>query len=276
MTSTPSYEKIVQDDEVQDEVHQSHGALSIKSVRELLFDLHIRKHVWRPPKLLHDISVPQTIELNRDEVQHRLKIHREETWYELFYDLVFVAAALQIGHIVQSDISAEGLFRSGVLFAVMRATWDQLTFYQNRFDTKDMLHYIFYLLQAMCAFVMAEHLTVNEETEKWDRDRNLTPFAISLVIARISSAAMYLQVMSLTQAYRRHFLSVSFSQIMSSFLYLLPAVITPCRDKYVWFWLSALMCERTFVMLYIYLICPNEKDSFRAPWHMKHLINREV
>jgi low temperature requirement protein LtrA len=187
-----------------------------------------------------------------------------------------VATALQIGHIVQSDISIEGLFRSGVLFAVMRATWDQLTFYQNRFDTKDMLHYTFYLLQAMCAFVMAEHLTVNEETEKWDRDRNLTPFAVALAIARISSAAMYLQVMSLSTAFRRHFLSVSFSQILSSCLYLLPAIIPVYTDKYVWFWLSALMCERTFVMLYIYLICPNEKDSFRAPWHMNHLINREV
>ena len=248
------------------------SALSVGAVRDLMYDLHIKKHIWRAPKLLHDATVPEP----SIQFQHRLKVHREETWYELFYDLVFVAAALQIGHIVQSDISAEGLFKSGVLFAVMRATWDQLTFYQNRFDTKDMLHYVFYLLQAMCAFGMAEHLTVNEETEKWDDERNLAPFAVAVAIARVSNATMYMQIMSLSTAYRRHFMGVSFSQILSSLLYILPAVVTFCKEHYVWFWLAALLCERTFVMMYIYLVCPNEKDSFRAPWHMYHLINREV
>lgn len=260
-----------------EEIHQtSISALSMSAVRELLFDLHTKKHVWRPPKLLHDVSAPPNLSNAPHEVQYQRKPHREETWYELFYDLVFVAAALQIGHIVQSDISVDGLFRSGILFAVMRATWDQLTFYQNRFDTKDMLHYVFYLLQAMCAFGMAEHLTVDEETEKWDKGRNLTPFAVAIAIARISNATMYMQVMILSSAFRRHFLSVAISQIIAALFYILPAVIPDCRELYVWFWLFALLCERALVMLYIYMFFPNEKDKFRAPWHMSHLINREV
>jgi low temperature requirement protein LtrA len=57
---------------------------------------------------------------------------RQETWYELFYDLVFVAAALQLGLIIKYDHRLMGVVKAGVLFLILRSTWDHLVLYQNR------------------------------------------------------------------------------------------------------------------------------------------------
>lgn len=60
--------------------------------------------------------------------------HQEgETWYELFYDLVFVAAALQLGMVIKYDHRLLGLIKSAILFLMLRSTWDHLTMYQNRY-----------------------------------------------------------------------------------------------------------------------------------------------
>ena len=95
----------------------------------------------RKPQLHRDIAVPAA------DMDTRYNSHRGETWYELFYDLVFVAGAIQIGNFMKYDISIWGLFKSGIIFAVLRSTWDQLMFYQNKFDTKDILHHFYYLVQ---------------------------------------------------------------------------------------------------------------------------------
>ena len=58
--------------------------------------------------------------------------HRAETWYELFYDLVFVAAALQLGMIIKYDHRMVGIVKAAILFLMLRSTWDHLTAYQNR------------------------------------------------------------------------------------------------------------------------------------------------
>lgn len=301
-------------------------------LRETLFDLHIKKHLWRPPKLHRDLTTQQlpSTHLNNNnntaittlrgnsftsftssniptnsinpsnlnpnsnnlnnpnfpnsnisysspfEVETRYQSHRSETWYELFYDLIFVASALQIGHIAQADISFEGIMKSGLLFAIMRATWDQLMFYQNRFDTKDMLHYIFYLIQAMCAFIMAEHLTLNNEHTKWDKENNLIPFIISACVARLTNAGMYFQLITMTNAYRRHFIAVAMSQLIAAFIYLSTILFDNAYKYYYIYWVIALFSERVFVMSYIYFFVPKENVSFRAPWHMGHLIEREV
>lgn len=91
----------------------------------------------RKPQLHRDTAVPSV------DMDTRFNSHRNETWYELFYDLVFVAGAIQIGNFMKYDISIWGLFKSGIIFAVLRSTWDQLMFYQNKFDTKGTFHNFF-------------------------------------------------------------------------------------------------------------------------------------
>lgn len=55
-----------------------------------------------------------------------------ETWYELFYDLVFVASAIQLGTVIKYDHRLLGMAKASVLFLMLRSTWDHLTLYQNR------------------------------------------------------------------------------------------------------------------------------------------------
>jgi low temperature requirement protein LtrA len=192
--------------------------------------------------------------------------------------LIFVAAAIQIGHIVQSEISPGGLFKSGLLFSVMRATWDQLMFYQNRFDTKDLLHYLFYLLQAMAVFVMANHLTLDAAGNTWDRDANLVPFTVAVAVTRLSNAAMYTQVVFLSSTYHHHFTAVVVSQLVATVLYVLPAIVRSNEHLYYVYWLCAIFMERTFVASYIHFFTrpPVDGMSHQAPWHKGHMIHREV
>lgn len=65
-------------------------------------------------------------------VDHDEEEHRHETWYELFYDLVFVASALQLGMVIKYDHRLMGMLKASVLFLMLRSTWDHLTMYQNR------------------------------------------------------------------------------------------------------------------------------------------------
>jgi hypothetical protein len=60
---------------------------------------------------------------------------QHETWYELFYDLVFVASAIQLGTVIKYDHRFLGMVKASVLFLMLRSTWDHLTLYQNRSQT---------------------------------------------------------------------------------------------------------------------------------------------
>ena len=181
-----------------------------------------------------------------------------------------MASALQIGYIVKHDISFLGLVKSGIIFTMMRACWDQLMFYQNRFDTKDMVHFIFYLLQAMFAFVMALHLTLDEE-HHWDEKRNLKPFAIAAALSRVVTVLMYIQVMSLTKKYRTHLRLVVLSQFVSGTLFLVSAFM-PHQDMYYYMWVSSIILERGLIHTFIALTVP---QKLRAPPHFGHLFHRQ-
>ena len=188
---------------------------------------------------------------------------------------------------IQSEITPAGLFRSGVLFAVMKATWDQLMFYQNRFETKDLLHsHVFYLLQAMCAFIMANHLALDEAGNRWDRENNMVPFTLAATIARASTACMYSQLRLVlssktncsSSSYENYFVAVMVSQTLAAALYLLPAVIQSTEHYYWLWWLCAIFMERSFVAVYVsfFTATPGDDASHFLPWHMGHLRHREV
>ena len=83
---------------------------------------------------------------------------RHEQWYELFYDLVLVVACLQIGNLMAHNVYIRHSFKIFVLFSILRMVWVDLVSYQNRFDTPDLLHTMFYGLHGTCAFGIALHL----------------------------------------------------------------------------------------------------------------------
>lgn len=240
---------------------------------------HALKKIWKRPELHRDTEFttqeqqyPVTI-----DIKNRESSHRPEIWYELFYDLVFVAACTQLSHLLEHDTSWRGVTEAGILFVVLRSTWEQLIFYQNRFDTKDLLHYLFYLFEAICAYVIAEHFTIDEETGHWDVHHNMRVIALAAAAGRIGQSIMYMQIMYLTTRYRKHIIAITVSLWLASGIYLLSAVLPYGIEYYYIFWVVAEVVERSAVMLYIWVfVDAASAEAVHIPWHFEHLIHREV
>jgi hypothetical protein len=144
-------------------------------------------------------------------------------------------------------------------------------FYQNKFDTKDLVHYVYYLIQAMLVFIMALHLTLDRH-HHWNITRNMTAISLSAGISRYYAVVMYLQVMTMTMNYRQHIVSVAVAQFLSGTLFFLaPYVVT--GEKFYWFWLTSIAIERVLVHIRIALSIPVKE---RAPPHFGHLSHRQV
>ncbi len=67
------------------------------------------------------------------------KEERHATWFELFFDLVFVAAVSQLGAALARDPSGAVFARFAALFVVIFWAWILYTLYANRFDTDDLI-----------------------------------------------------------------------------------------------------------------------------------------
>src|SRR6202034_2907336 len=64
---------------------------------------------------------------------------RHATWFELYFDLVFVAAVGQLGLALARNPSGAGYARFAALFVVVVWAWVLYTLYTNRFDTDDLI-----------------------------------------------------------------------------------------------------------------------------------------
>jgi len=80
---------------------------------------------WLPPRL---------------HTAHEGEHERKVTWLELFYDLVYVAAIIQLGNTLSNDVSWGGFIRFVALFIPIWWSWTGITFYVNRFVVEDVLH----------------------------------------------------------------------------------------------------------------------------------------
>ena len=80
---------------------------------------------------------------------------KEATWLELFYDLVFVAAFIQLGNGLASDISFRGALAFAGAFAPLWVAWSGFTFFANRFALDDFVHRAATLAQMLAVGAMA-------------------------------------------------------------------------------------------------------------------------
>jgi low temperature requirement protein LtrA len=64
---------------------------------------------------------------------------RHATWFELYFDLVFVAAVSQLAAAVAREPTAAVFARFAGLFVVVAWAWTGYTLYANRFDTDDLI-----------------------------------------------------------------------------------------------------------------------------------------
>jgi low temperature requirement protein LtrA len=108
--------------------------------------------------------------------------HRQATWLELFYDLVFVVAVGQLGHRLASHHDAAGVWAFIGLFVPLWWTWASYTFYADRYDTDDLGQRVLAVAQMVSITLMAASIGAED---------SLTSFAVAFVLAWLVLLAMY-------------------------------------------------------------------------------------
>lgn len=180
-----------------------------------------------------------------------------------------------MGNLLKYHLTFESVFTTALLFSVMRATWDHLTLYQNRYDTKDLLHHMFYMLESMTAFAMC--LSLRLDGHKWDKDRYMAPFAVAAAIARAAQTLMYSQVLAQGCKHTAYIRAETIAQRVSALLFVASALWGHNGYDYAYCWIAAVIIERPLMNLCVYLALPKTDNSmYRVPQHTSHLIHRQA
>ncbi|RME20169.1 MAG: low temperature requirement protein A, partial [Deltaproteobacteria bacterium] len=111
---------------------------------------------------------------------------RRVGWLELFYDLVYVAAFIQLGNTLSANIGIDGFLAFAGLMVPLWLTWTSFTFYTDRFVVDDALHRGLVFLQMFTVAGMA--VCVPDILEHQPRD-----FALFYAAGRAVLASMYLR-----------------------------------------------------------------------------------
>ncbi len=103
---------------------------------------------------------------------------RHTTWLENFYDLSVSIVVYQISRNLTQDVSIHGVLSFIILFIPVWWSWIGVTFYSTRFETDDLIHRLFMLLQITASAFMA--VSVPDGLGK-----NSEWFALSYAVIRI-------------------------------------------------------------------------------------------
>jgi low temperature requirement protein LtrA len=113
---------------------------------------------------------------------------RHATWFELFFDLVFVAAIAELGAGLSHDPSAAVFGRFAGLFVAVVWVWVGFTMYANRFDTDDL---IYRLAKATAALAVAA--IAIEIPRLMEGHGGAVGFAVGYAVVRFLLVALYLR-----------------------------------------------------------------------------------
>mmetsp|Transcript_4217 Transcript_4217/g.8091 ORF Transcript_4217/g.8091 Transcript_4217/m.8091 type:complete len:515 (-) Transcript_4217:98-1642(-) len=80
--------------------------------------------------------------------------HRAVGWAELFYDLLYVAAAVKLATILKSTRTAESVFTFIVYAITFWQSWTNYTVYHNRYTGRSWLHEILFCCHAITVLQM--------------------------------------------------------------------------------------------------------------------------
>ncbi len=111
---------------------------------------------------------------------------KKVTWLELFYDLIFVAAFIQLGNGLSAHVSVLGFLRFSAVFVPMWLVWTGLTFFTNRFSVDDIAHRLIVIAQMFSVGVMS--MSAADVL-----DGRPTVFACAYAVAQSFTAILYLR-----------------------------------------------------------------------------------
>jgi low temperature requirement protein LtrA len=103
---------------------------------------------------------------------------------ELFYDLVYVTAIIQLGNGLSTHPGFVGFFQFGLIFFFLWYTWAQFSCFYNRYNIDDAIQRLLVFFQMFAVGGMAVSVA-----QVFDGIHLF--FIVSLVVARLMTVAMY-------------------------------------------------------------------------------------
>ncbi len=113
----------------------------------------------------------------------------EVSWLELFFDLVYVAALIQLGNQLADDVSWAGVARFAGVFTLLWWTWTGTTAFMNAFAVDDVVHRLLIFLQMFAVGNLAlVAVSPLDDRSMW--------MVVAFVIARVPLVLMYARAKS--------------------------------------------------------------------------------
>jgi low temperature requirement protein LtrA len=82
-------------------------------------------------------------------------------WDDLFFDLIFVGVAYNVGHLLEhSGPSFAGFFDCFIIFSIASKFWQDKVLYLTKFDVDDFIHKIFNILEYCMVGLLACHINM--------------------------------------------------------------------------------------------------------------------
>jgi low temperature requirement protein LtrA len=110
--------------------------------------------------------------------------HRQATWAELFFDLIFVVAVAQLAVLLLENVTWRGAMIYVFAYLPVWFSWIAATFYSNRFDTDDLGQRLITFAQMLTVAGMAASVA----------ESAAIPFAISIGLFRLLIVTSYVRV----------------------------------------------------------------------------------
>lgn len=143
---------------------------------------------------------------------------RRVTWLELFFDVVYVAAIIELGYVLTDNVTPQGFLNFVLLFIPIWWSWVGTTLYSNRFDSDDIIHRLLTFAQIFVVTSLA--INVYDGTGE-----TFTGFALSYAVIRFILVLMYLraryfipQARALTERYIIGFGTAAVLWVIAAFL----------------------------------------------------------
>ncbi len=132
----------------------------------------------------------------RSRLFHRPRLHsvahdpargsKEVTWLELFFDLTFVAAFIQLGNGLAANATGPGVGTFVAVFIPLWVAWTGFTFFENRFALDDFVHRLLVFGQMFTIGAMA--LTAGDAM-----GGHPGPFSLAAAASQLCVVVMYVR-----------------------------------------------------------------------------------
>jgi low temperature requirement protein LtrA len=162
---------------------------------------------------------------------------RHATWYELYFDLVFVAAVAQLATALSREPTLDGFLRFAGLFVPITWAWAGFSFYANRFEADD----VAYRLVKATAMLAIAALAVSVHSVMRGGHGSVA-FALSYVVTRTCLLALYARARWYASGPGRRMIDVYLTGFSVGALLWLVSIAVPGPARY-WLWVAALVVE---------------------------------